>query len=100
MKNLTSCINLRMSRKTQVIEEMYNEMMIRRAALSKSGGAKYQYDGCDRFSILYYNQLRDAAFAKAKIPPFGDGSVPYVLAVEPERIDPVKPVGSPLTNGQ
>ena len=89
-----------MSRKTQVMEEMYNEMMIRRAALSKSGGAKYQYDGCDRFSILYYNQLRDAAFAKAKIPPFGDGSVPYVLAVEPERIDPVKPVGSPLTNGQ
>ena len=42
---------------------------------------------------MYYNQLRDAAFAKAKLPAFGDGSVSNVPPSEPTYDLPVRPVG-------
>ena len=41
--------------------------------------------------VLYYNQQRDALFAKAKIPPFEDGQVPYVLPAEPVQF-PLPPI--------
>jgi Zinc knuckle len=82
-----------MARPTQTMEQMVGEMNQRRKALNRTETAIYQYDGTDKFSVLYYNQLRDAAFAKAKLPAFGDGSVPYVPPSEPTYDLPVRPVG-------
>jgi hypothetical protein len=82
-----------MARPTQTMEQMVGDMNQRRRALNRTETAIYQYDGTDKFSVLYYNQLRDAAFAKAKLPAFGDGSVPYVPPSEPAYDLPVRPVG-------
>ena len=71
-----------MMRPVQTMETMYEAMLERRKSLVKKETAMYQFDGSDRFSILYYNQQRDAAFAKARIPPFGDGQVAYQLPAE------------------
>ena len=82
-----------MARPTQTMEQIVGEMNQRRKALNRTETAIYQYDGNDKFSVLYYNQLRDAAFAKAKLPAFGDGSVNYVPPSEPAYDLPVRPVG-------
>ena len=65
------------------MESMYHDMLERRKTLVQKESGIYQFEGDDRFTVLYYNQQRDALFAKAKIPPFGDGQVPYVLPAEP-----------------
>ena len=62
-----------MARITLTMQQLYDDMMERRNNLLRKESGHYQYSGLDKFSILYYNQMRDAAFAKAKIPPFGDG---------------------------
>ena len=72
------------------MEQMVGEMNQRRKALNRTETAIYQYDGNDKFSVLYYNQLRDAAFAKAKLPAFGDGSVTFVPPSEPSYDLPVE----------
>ena len=78
----------------QTMETMYEAMLERRKSLVKKDTALYQFDGSDRFSILYYNQQRDAAFAKARIPPFGDGQVVYQLPAEPSMVPlPPRPAG-------
>ena len=76
-----------MARPTQTIEQMVGEMN------QRTETAIYQYDGNDKFSVLYYNQLRDAAFAKAKLPAFGDGSDTFVPPSEPAYDLLVRPVG-------
>jgi hypothetical protein len=73
-------------RPMQTMETMYEAMLERRKSLVKKDTALYQFDGSDRFSILYYNQQRDAAFAKARIPPFGDGQVVNRLPAEPSMV--------------
>ena len=55
------------------METMYHDMLERRKTLVQKELGIYQFEGDDRFTVLYYNQQRDALFAKAKIPPFGDG---------------------------
>ena len=71
---------------------MYDDLMERRKSLTRKESGSYQYSGQDKFSILYFNQMRDAAFAKAKIPPFGDGQVEYQLDAEPVyALPPVPP---------
>ena len=72
----------RMMRPSQTMESMYLDMMERRSVLNRKDSLAYQFTGEDRYMVLYYNQQRDAAFAKAKLPPFGDGSVPYVMQVQ------------------
>jgi hypothetical protein len=47
-------------------------MLERRKTLVQKESGIYQFEGDDRFTVLYNNQRRDALFAKAKIPP-GDG---------------------------
>ena len=73
------------------MESMYLDMLERRKTLVQRESGIYQFTGDDRFTILYYNQQRDALFAKAKIPPFGDGQVPYVLPAEPVQF-PLPPI--------
>jgi len=45
-----------MARPTQTMEQMVGDMNQRRA-LNLTETAIYQYDGTDKFSVLYYNQL-------------------------------------------
>ena len=81
-----------MARITLTMQQLHDDMMERRNSLLRKESGHYQYSGLDKFSILYCNQMRDAAFAKAKIPPFGDGQVEYDLAAEPAySISPVPP---------
>jgi len=60
-----------MMRPSQTMESMYLDMMERRSVLNRKESLAYQFTGEDRYMVLYYNQQRDAAFAKAKLPPFG-----------------------------
>ena len=82
-----------MSRSVKNMADMVADMNERRKALNREKSAVYQYGGEDKFSILYFNQQRDAAFAKARLPPFGDGSVVYVPDDEPDYLLPVAPAG-------
>jgi hypothetical protein len=59
---------------------MYLDMMKQQSVLNRKDSMAYQFTGEDRYMALYYNQQRDAAFANAKLPPFGDGSVPLCHA--------------------
>ena len=87
-----------MARITLTMQQLYDDMMERRNNLLRKESGHYQYSGLDKFSILYYNQMRDAAFAKAKIPPFGDGQVEYDLAAEP--VYTIPPVPAMMTLGE
>ena len=87
-----------MARITLTMQQLYDDMMERRSNLLRKESGHYQYSGLDKFSILYYNQMRDAAFAKAKIPPFGDGQVEYDLAAEP--VYTIPPVPAMMTLGE
>ena len=52
-----------MSRSVKNMADMVADMNERRKALNRDKSAVYQYGGEDKFSILYFNQQRDAAFA-------------------------------------
>jgi hypothetical protein len=85
-----------MARATFTMQQMYDDLMERRKSLTRKESGSYQYSGQDKFSVLYFNQMRDAAFAKAKIPPFGDGQVEYQLDTEPVYTLPPMPANMTL----
>ena len=85
-----------MARATFTMQQMYDDLMERRKSLTRKESGSYQYSGQDKFSVLYINQMRDAAFAKAKIPSFGDGQVEYQLDTEPIYALPPIPVNMTL----
>jgi len=85
-----------MARATFTMQQMYDDLMERRKSLTRKESGSYQYSGQDEFSVLYFNQMRDAAFAKAKIPPFDDGQVEYQLDTEPIYALPPMPVNMTL----
>ena len=72
---------------------MVADMNEKRKAMNREKSAVYQYEGEDKFSILYFNQQSDAAFAKARLPPFEDGSVVNAPEDEPDYLLPVAPAG-------
>ena len=72
------------------MQQMYDDLIEQRKSLTRTESGSFQYSGQDKFSILYFNQMRDAAFAKAKIPPFGDGQVEFQLDIE--MIDALPPM--------